>query len=303
MTTALANGSRRPPFPGIVTAKPNTYTRYHQAYYYAFLVALVICWSPSKFVAYIAPWFAVVVFLFLARSRNSLRRLILVFLLWLAPLPLYAFLTPEFAIHSAILSLITYGSFVFLSIVSTRQIAGEQLSERMLSVARWVLLFQGSWGALQGILAGIRSGTFDGTTGDAVAGTISPFVRSPDFSNPMFAVNIALLLLFLFPSLIREGRGRVAFIVGTLALILASVVHVLLMLFLAISVAFTIYFSSFFLRKQGLIVLVGLLAAAITALYLLNHNFSTASGFIIQTLEGRTPRSQVIQRTFTTMLP
>jgi len=150
MTTALANGSRRPPFPGIVTAKPNTYTRYHQAYYYAFLVALVICWSPSKFVAYIAPWFAVVVFLFLARSRNSLRRLILVFLLWLAPLPLYAFLTPEFAIHSAILSLITYGSFVFLSIVSTRQIAGEQLSERMLSVARWVILFQGSWGGASG---------------------------------------------------------------------------------------------------------------------------------------------------------
>lgn len=274
---------------------------YSRSYFYMFLLAIALCWSPLKPLAYLAPWLGVGVFLLLTRSQRALSRLLFVLLVWGLTLPLYALLTPNFVLHSAVLTLLTYGAFIFVFVVPTKSLAHPWLLERMLAVARWVLLFEASWGIGQGILAASRTGTFDGATGDAVAGTIRPFAVYPDFSNPMFAVNVTLLLFCLLPYLYYKGKGKVAFVLGSIALVLASVLHVLIFAVGAFLVSLVIYYPSFFFRKKGSIILVFLAIISIVALFLLSTNFSTLRSFVVHTVEGRTPRAQVLRRVFTEM--
>ncbi len=169
----------------------------------------------------------------------------------------------------------------------------------MLSVARWLLLFEGSWGIVQGIASFARRGTFDGATGDAVAGTIRPFAVTPDFSNPMFAVNVVFLLILLFPSLIAQRKGILAFGFGSLSLILASVLHVLLFLTVAVVIGFAFYAPRFFLHKRGCVTLIAAAGLGVLAVNLLSSNFGTLGIFARYTLEGRTIRAQVVTDAFT----
>lgn len=272
---------------------------YARAYFYVFLLGMVLCWSPSKPLAYLAPWLGIGLFLLLTRSQRVLARVLLILLIWAAPLPLYALLTPGFVLHSAMLTLLTYGTFIFLFAIPTKPLANPRLSERMLTVARWVLLFEASWGILQGLASASRTGTFDGATGDAVAGTIRPFTVYPDFSNAMFATNVALLLLCLFPSFVQERKGKLPVLLGSIALILASVLHVLLLLAISVAVAFVLYYPGFFKRKAGLFSLFGLSVLALLAVVLLSNNFATVNSFARQTIAGETPRSQTVSRVVT----
>jgi hypothetical protein len=275
--------------------------RYYKAYFYAFLIALVLCWSPSKFLAYFAPWVALSWFLLATRSQKTLRNLIIICLIWLGTVLLASVLTPGFVLHSAALSMLTYGSFIFIAAIPTRFIANHDLTERILAVIRWVVLIQGSWGIVQGISAAIRAGTFDGSVGDNVAGTIRPFGFQPDLSNPMFAINIAFMLIILLPSLITEGKGKYTYIIGMVALILASVMHALLFLAVAFAIAFVIYYPTIFRRQGGCIMLVGFLIAAVLASNILSNNFAILENYIQHTLSGRTARAQVIIRAYSSM--
>lgn len=271
--------------------------RYNRAYFYAFIIVLLLCWSPSKLLGYLAPWLALGWFLLATRSHRTLRNSIVLFSLWFGLTLVHALLTPGFVAHSAILSFITYGAFFFIAAIPTKFIVADGRTMRQtLAVARWIVLFQGSWAVSQAILAASRTGTFDGATGDAVAGTIRPLGFSPDLSNPIFAINMALLLVFLLPSLVLERKGLVPVVLGTVSLIMASVVHVLLLLGISLVLAFIIYSPSFFRQKRGIITTVGFVTMVLLASNLLSHNFSTARNFARYTLDGRTPRAQVILR-------
>ena len=109
--------------------------KYDRAYLYLFLLALILCWSPSKMLAYFAPWLAIGLFFALTRSRLLANNLVLVLMGWLFSLPFYALLTPNFQWHSAALWLLTYGSFIFLCVVPVRSMRPE-LYNSIVGVAR-----------------------------------------------------------------------------------------------------------------------------------------------------------------------
>jgi hypothetical protein len=115
----------------------------------------------------------------------------------------------------------------------------------------------------------------------------------------MFAINIAILLILLFPSLLSEGKGKLAYSIGLLSLILASVVHILLMFAVAILLAFIFYYPTLLKSRRGCITIVAFGVAAFLSFNLLSSNFSTLTNFIQYTLDGKTPRAQIIVRSFT----
>ncbi len=100
----------------------------------------------------------------------------------------------------------------------------------------------------------------------------------------------------------EDGKGKVAFAVGSVSLIMASVLHVLLFLAAALVIALLVYYPTLFRRKAGCLILVSLVILSGLAVSLLRGNFRTMGGFIKLTFSGQTPRSQVVARAFTTML-
>ena len=290
-----------PSFAGKDAASEQSIARYDGAFFVGFVLALLLCWSPSKLIGYAAPWIVIAWFLLASRSRVSLRNLLVAASFWLIALLLSALLTPGYAFHSAILSLLTYGSFFAIAAIPPKFVGSRRLFERMLPLARWLVLFQGSWGIVQAFLAASRTGTFDSSTGDAVAGTIHPFGMASDLSNPIFAINMSFLLLLLLPSLLQERKGKIAVAVGALSLVLASVLHALLFLAAALAVAVAIVYPTLLFNRRGIMLLAGFALAAALALTVLSDNFRTIRNFVQYTVEGETPRAQVVLRVFDEM--
>ncbi len=204
--------------------------RPERAYYHAFLVAILLCWSPSKGAAYAAPFVGIGLYVVEARVLRPLAAVAA----WIAAFALlaavHAFLVPHFVWTSAGLAAITYGVVLILWAVPTRRVAGDGVVGRMATVLRWVIVLEGLLGIVQAVYGFGHTGSFDVANGDYVEGTISPGLGpSATFSNPMFAANMALALVLLVP-LTRRPRHWAALVVGGLALVLASVLHVLLVL-------------------------------------------------------------------------
>jgi hypothetical protein len=88
-----------------------------RAFWIVFCISIVLCWLPIKPLAYITPWLSIFIILVLTRSRKILVRLLSVLGVWLALICVYAIVVPGFFWYSALLSLFTYGTFVFVMVV------------------------------------------------------------------------------------------------------------------------------------------------------------------------------------------
>ncbi len=270
--------------------------RYEKAYLWSFVVAMLLCWSPSNLLAYLAPFAAVGVFLLLSRSHTVLRNVILWFLAWGIVITFYIVLSPGFVVHSAVFAVLTYSSFIVVTIPS-RFIASVSLMNRMLVWARWMLIVQALVGIVQAMYGFSRTGSFDASNGDFVEGTIHIALQSElSLSNPMFAINMTFLLLAILPDLILRRKGYVAMALGTVALILASVLHVILMLAVAGVIAILVYWPVNFRRRMTYVALTGLVVASVLSFLALEGNFGTASSFARQLVTGQSFRSVAITR-------
>ena len=270
---------------------------YNRAYFWAFISALVLCWSPSNLLAYLAPLISVAIFILLSGSHTVVRNVILWFLAWGIIITLYIVLTPGFIIHSALFSILTYSSFFVVVVIPGRFVASLDLLDRMLVWTRGFVIIEALVGITQGLYGFSRTGTFDGANGDFVEGTIHPAL-APElaFSNSMFAINMALLLVALLPDLILRRKGIVAVLLGSLSLILASVLHVLLMLGAAGLVAILLYWPVSLRRRTTYLAAAGLVVTTILAFFALRGNFNTANAFARQLLSGESYRSRAIER-------
>jgi hypothetical protein len=271
--------------------------RYEKAYLWVFISAIILCWSPSNLLAYLAPLISVAIFVFLTKSQVVIRNVIIWFLAWGVIISIYTVLKPEFLIHSALLSVLTYSSFVVVLAIPGRFVASLNLLDRMLTWARWIVIIQALLGITQGLYGFSKNLSFDGANGDFVEGTIHPALAAEySFSNSMFAINIAFLLIALLPDLILRRKGYVAIILGGIALIMASVVHVLFMLAIAGTLAVIFFWPISLRRRMTYLVGVSLIILAMIASFALEKNFSTASGFARQLLSGESYRSIAIRR-------
>ena len=271
--------------------------RYEKAYFWAFVSAILLCWSPSNLLAYLAPLISIAIFVFLSRSPTVLRNAIIWFLCWGIIISVYVVLKPGFLIHSALLSALTYSSFLVVLAIPSRFVSGLGLLEQMLNWARWVVIIEALVGIVQGVYGFSRTGSFDRANGDYVEGTIH-LALAPELalSNPMFAINMALLLTALLPELILRRKGYIAILLGGAALILASVLHVILMLAVASAIAILLYWPVTLRRRMTYFVMAGLIVAAIFSFSALRGNFGTANTFARQLISGESYRTKAVTR-------
>lgn len=278
-------------------ARVASYDRYHKAYFWSFVCALILCWSPFNLLAYLAPFIAAGIFILLSGSHAALRNVVLWFLAWGIIIAVYFLLTPGFVLHSALLSILTYGSFLLVVAVPSRFIASLGLLERMLVWARWMVILQALVGIVQAAYGFSLTGSFDAANGDFVEGTIHLALQSErTFSNPMFAINMGFLLIALLPDLILRRKGTIAIALGGIALILASVLHVLLMIAVAAVIVLFLYWPISLRRRMTYLGLVGLVIASVAAYFVLEGNFGTANSFARSLLSGESFRTRAIQR-------
>jgi hypothetical protein len=269
---------------------------YNQVYYQGFVVALLLCWSPFKSLAYFAPFIMLGWFLVATQSGTVLRNVTIVLSLWLLWAILHSPFVGNFAWSSAFISILTYSSFLPIATIPVSFLAKRPLLPRM---QRWMLILiivQSVLGIIQALYGFSQEGTFDIETGDHVEGTIHPWLP-PDyaFGNPMFAVNMTFLLLALLPGILTRRKHVLIFLLGSVVLILASVVHVLLFLGVAVGVVLLIYAPSFFGRRSGWLVIIMLTIAGLAAVNILSTNFGNIGSFFSMTVDAVTPRGILMQ--------
>jgi len=262
------------------------------AFWIVFCISIVLCWLPIKPLAYITPWLSIFIILVLTRSRKILVRLLSVLGVWLALICVYAIVVPGFFWYSALLSLFTYGTFVFVMVVPIKFIASNDLLERAVRILCWITLLEAIWGIIQGLVAFSLYGTLDKSVGDSVAGTIRPFLGDVnDLSNQMFAINLSFSFIFLLFSY-RNLTGMLLLLLVLGALIMSSVVHVLISLALSLIVILLLY------NLSSIRTMVAILSAILVGTFLLfilaPSNLFSVSSHWYNTLNRGTPRSEVV---------
>ena len=275
-------------------ASGNTSQSFESAYFRMFVLAMALCWSPLKPVVYVVP-FIVLFWTATARGGHVIwTRLLLWSAFWAMGIVAFVIAKDRLAVHSAVIAVVTYGTLAFLWVLPSRLIGSGDLLRRMTIVACVFMAVEGVLGIGQALAGFMENGTFDLDTGDWVEGTIHPWM-APEraFSNPMFAVNMAFMLLAAVPLVVREKRWRLTFFVGALSFVLASVMHVLFMLFLAVAAATLWYRPSLSRGAMRTVVLIVGLGVPVVAGFALRHNIWTLSLIADETMAVQTPRSQV----------
>jgi hypothetical protein len=232
--------------------KASANTKYAKAFYSTFLVALLIAWGPINALAYIMPILCLGWFILQANSGKTLLYLFSFLLLFSGIILFYETLyyntqDINFQVGGAILTLITYSSFIFLIVVPGNLYHSQYSYLRYATIIKYLILIQATLGIIQLFCTmALKSFSFDGAMGDKVQGTISPLsflTDKADFGNMAFATNMVFLLLFFAPYVFVYNRGKLIMAWGAFSVLCASVLHILL------AIVGAIFIVGFFFRR------------------------------------------------------
>jgi len=279
------------------------FARPTRAFYQAFLLALILCLSPAKALAYLSPLVVLIWLIVAARKKTILNRALILLFLALIWIGLWRIFNNEFLLHSALLEIITYSSFVILAVIPTKLLKNPVLGRRIEQIVRWIILIEAGVGLVQVLHAYFQSGSFDMANGDAVAGTITlSLLPDGGLGNPMFAINMGFLLLFLLPSVILKRQGWLVVCFGALMLVLASVIHVLIFMAVSVGIAFVLYRPALPKRVSTILLFSALIVIVVTSYYLLSTNWSTLSTYYTGITNGESPRARAYKAAFGDMI-
>jgi hypothetical protein len=275
--------------------------RFQNAYFFLMIIALVVTFSPLKAAAYLLPFAGFILLVFLGHRWDLLRNLIIIGMGFIVLTLFHAAFGPPFLWQNAILWLLTHGALFFLLAVPTRGLYSEELMAKTIRVAVFFLVFESLWGIGQAFQGYAAFGSFDGAIGDYVSGTISPFAPARSFSNPIFAVNIAVLVMFASAAGRKSKKTYLGLILGTLALLFTSVLHLILLFFVAFGLSQLIlrrwgFRRTFLVASVGLSLFTGLLLTQRTNLGL----YQTYAELI---LENRLPKVEITRRVVMEIAP
>ncbi|MBF0117432.1 MAG: hypothetical protein HQK79_01235 [Desulfobacterales bacterium] len=268
-----------------------------KAYYQAFLFSLLVCLSPFKGLAYITPFLSLAWIILKKPDSQIFNNIFKWFCLSIFLIFIHAPFIDNFAFGSSIISIITYGSFAFIAIIPARLISSEILFERMLFWIKNIFLIEAFIGISQALYSYSMSGTFDLSNGDAVQGTIhiTP-AYEPSFSNPMFTANMVFLMIAILPSFILKNKAKIHCIVGSIAIILASVIHILIIFVFSFILSQVIY--KFGLMRQKIFLTISFLFLCVISISLLESNFANLPNYIENMFKGEYPRSKMVIKVF-----
>lgn len=279
--------------------KPSASTRNtSRAYYSAFVLVVLVSFSPFKPLAYTLPFISIFWLYCCSRNAELKRRVLLMVLAVTALITLYYILETNYLPVGGMVAAVTYGSLIVVAVVPAKYVADKVLLERVQLLLKKVILFEACFGILQGLVAAYRSGSFDIANGDAVEGTIHlGFGPDEAFGNPMFAANICFLLLALLPSIVkRKSSVYLPFSLGVIAFVMASVMHMIIFFVISVIVALCIFKPPFpaVVGKRRLI-LVSLLIPVLT-LGLLSGNLGSLPSIISGFISGELPKGEMVRR-------
>ncbi|WP_224999908.1 hypothetical protein [Cesiribacter sp. SM1] len=273
---------------------------YDKPFFEAFIIALLLCLSPSKAIGLIIPFLCAFWFITRSKSGSSFKRLVLLIIWWGLVLLFYQFynaqIGSDFNVSNGILSFVSYAS-IFIVLVFPALLTSEKYSyDKYAKLLIYVILFEGCWGIMQKILAPI---IIRSSSGDVVEGTINPFsfiYGHSGFSNQFFAINIVCLLIFCFPFVYKNKRFIIHYGIGIIALLLASVGHVFYSFILATSITYFIF------EGTKLLFRIKTLALFFTAIAIILSLFATLDPKVWANsldaydsfINGKTPKSQAV---------
>lgn len=259
-----------------------------------FLVSIVLAaWSPIKALAYVLPPMLLLVAVLMLRDRFLLLASLTAIALFILGALLGYVNTGELAAPNVVAAFLTYSGALLL--FASRRTLTSSINDRMPLLVHRIILIQGAIGIVQAAFGFLQAGGFDGSNGDRVEGTIHiALISDNSFSNVMFASNIAFCMIYLMPWYMKKMYLRSLF-VGGLVFVLASVVHLIIMVALAVGIAFLVVG----IRKLNYRVLVPSLVIAglmLVASLLLPGNFAVIPKFVNQFQSDETPKARIVKR-------
>jgi hypothetical protein len=283
-------------------AAPAAMSQRDSAYYFAFLLALLICWSPLKAAAYAAPALCMLWVMLAGRSAVVFRRVVAMGLAAGGLVLGHVLLNGAFVLSSAILAVVTYSGMGVIWAFPRRHLLNPRLLERMTDATCVMVMIQCVVGFVQGVYGYIVAGSFDGANGDIVQGTIYPYLRGDGaFANPMYGASVALMALSLIPRARGKRKYALAMWMGAVALVLASVLHQLVYLLLALILAYLWVRPRLRLSRAAVTLLSFSALTLLLTLALLPGNLATFNAIVTEFLQGQTPRRVILERVITDM--
>lgn len=270
------------------------------SYYEVFILSLCIVWLPSKLLAYLTPFACMAWFIIRARSGKSLIRFGATVFSFLSLVGIYGivyhFLNEKFVIQNAMLTFITFGSFLFFLILPQSDQLIKIDYTKYIKVIEWFILIEASLGIFQ-IMAyvALNGGNFDSAAGDVVQGTLSPlsFINpAGNFNNQIYSANLLLLLLFHVPYAITQKKGKWISISGFMAVILASVMHLFIAFIAAIAII-SLFFSSSVIKVNTSKLLIALFFVIVIlgAILIQPKNFGLIAYYIENLASKESPKT------------
>jgi hypothetical protein len=279
---------------------------YARSYYEMFILSLLLVFSPAKVLAFVIPFIALFWFIVRSKSGASFKRFVLINFAWVLLLFFYSWYSQQigldFIAANASLSYLNYASIFLILVIPAAIISPTYNYEKYARFLLYVILIEGSIGIVQRILGAVFRPF---AKGDVVEGTINPlsfFFGHSGFGNQFFAINMVFLLIFCFPFVYGKKRIWIAFfMIGFLALVLASVGHVFYSFLLAVVVTYLIFEGwTLLLKIKMLIMLVGIVSAMLLTLAKLDPGVFNASQRQFEVfLNGETPKAQAATVAFT----
>jgi len=204
-----------------------------------FLLCLIISFSPAKAIGQILPvvFLAGLIFYVRLLPFQNIKRFFVVFAVYSAMGLVYSALDPGFLYLNFYAFFLTAGS-TWVLFLNLDRVATKPVLQKLASILVSVILFEAVYGLVQVGFNVMRRGTFDGDVGDALRGTIAPgFAESPGrAANVIFVLLLSSFLIFAMGVLPFKKALRIslAFIVGTVAWVLASVLHTIILFMAAL---------------------------------------------------------------------
>jgi hypothetical protein len=259
------------------TNTKNMQNNYSRAYYEVFIMSLIIVWLPFKFLAYLAPFVGMIWFIIRSRSGKGLLKagafIIVYTLVILGYIIFFKLVNQHFIVQNAVLSVLTYGSFIFLLVLPSGKHLIELDFRKYLKVIEWAIIFESSLGIAQAIACvGLYGGNFDSATGDVVQGTLNIMSfkdAQVNFNNQAFTLNMIFLLLFYVPFAFSSKRRLCISALGFAAVLFASVLHLFIAFVMAVAII-SILFSGSFIKintSRLIIILMIVIGIIVTALF------------------------------------
>jgi len=281
---------------------PNKSKLYSKAVFEIFLFSLFVVWLPFKFLAYLLPFLCLAWFIIRMNSGATLLRLAIYLISFVLIIGVYfvfyKIVNEKFIVQNSILSILTYGSFLFLIVLTKKTDVTQEDFIKYIKVIKLFILLESFLGISQVVLFVIlHGGNFDSSTWDMAQGTLNPLsflIPLGNFNNQIYTVNLLSLLLFYTPYAVFQRKGIWVCVLGLLAILAASVWHMFLAFLLA-ALMITFYFTRTLLRFSSTRVLIVFFVISIfsVTIALQPSNFSLVSYYFGKITSDQSPKTAV----------